>query len=110
MILFSKEEKPIARPLCELKFNVWFSKIIPSDKGWLVFFSSRRNELTDMLKDDTIRSNPLIDCISSSFVKMKLRKKANPKRLFPAFYRTKKTQFSKRQKKPGNAASPGLIK
>jgi len=41
---------------------------------------------------------------------MKLRKKANPKRLFPAFYRTKKTQFSKRQKKPGNAASPGLIK
>jgi len=64
MILFSKEEKPIARPLCELKFNVWGSKIIPSDKGWLVSFSSRRTELIDMIKDDTIRSIPLIVCIS----------------------------------------------
>ena len=99
MILFSKEEKAIARPHCKLKFNVWVSKIIPSDKGWLISFSSRRSELIDMIKDDTIRSIPLIVCINRSFVKMKLRKKMNDKRLFPAFYRTRKTQFGKKDKK-----------
>ena len=53
------------------------------------------NEQIEMVKDVTIRNNPLIVRISNSFVKMKVRKKMNGKRLFPAFYRTKRTQLGK---------------
>lgn len=104
-IIFPLEERLISRPFFGL--NVLVSKIDPStkDKDWLVFVSSCRSELIDLIKKGTISKNPLIVCISNSFVKMKLRKKVNDKRLFPAFYRTKKTQLSKRQIKAGNAAS-----
>ena len=81
-ITFPLKERPISLPLCELKFNVWISKIDPSatiDKDWLVFVSSSRAEPMDTIKDDTIRNIPLIVCMSNSFVKMKLRKKMNAK-------------------------------
>ena len=94
-IIFPLEERPISRPFFGV--NVLVSKIDPStkDMDWLVFVSSCRSELIDLIKKGTIRKNPLIVSISNSFVKMKLRKKMNDKRLFPAFYRTKKTQLSK---------------
>jgi len=113
-IIFLLKERPVSLPLFELKFNVWVSKIHPSttiDKDWLVFVSSCRAEPADIIKEDTIRNIPLIVCMSNSFVKMKLRKKMNDKRLFPAFYRTKKTQLSKRQNKTRNCCKhPGFKK
>jgi len=113
-IIFLLKERPVSLPLFELKFNVWVSKKDPAitiDKDWFVFVSSCRTEPMDVIKDDTIRNIPLIVCMSNSFVKMKLRKKMNDKRLFPAFYRTKKTQLSKRQNKTRNCCKhPGFKK
>ena len=111
-IIFPLKERPVSLPLFELRFNVWVFKKDPAitiDKDWLAFVSSCRTEPIDMIKDDTIRNIPLIVCMSNSFVKMKLRKKMNDKRLFPAFYRTKKTQLSKRQNKTPNCCKhPGF--
>jgi len=111
-IIFPLKERPVSLPLFELKFNVWVSKKDPAitiDKDWFVFVSSCRTEPMDVIKDDTIRNIPLIVCMSNSFVKMKLRKKMNDKRLFPAFYRTKKTQFKQRQHKTRKCCRlPGL--
>ena len=111
-IIFPLKERPVSLPLFELRFNVWVFKKDPAitiDKDWFVFVSPCRTEPMDVIKDDTIRNIPLIVCMSNSFVKMKLRKKMNDKRLFPAFYRTKKTQLSKRQNKTRNCCKhPGF--
>ena len=111
-IIFPLKVTPTSLPLFELKFNVWISKIDPSatiDKDWLAFISSCRTKPMYVIKDDTIRNIPLIVCMSNSFVKMKVRKKVNDKGLFPAFYRTKKTQHSKRQNKTRNCCKhPGF--
>ena len=78
-------------------------------KGWLISVRGCDSEHIDMIKNDTIRNIPLIVCMSNSFVKMKLRKKVNDKRLFPAFYRRKKTQLCKRQNKTQNCCKhPGF--
>ena len=100
-IIFPLKERPVSLPLFELRFNVWVSKkdsAITIDKDWFVFVSSCKTEPMDVIKGDTIRNTPLIVCMSNSFVKMKLRKKMNDKRLFPAFYRIKKTQYGQKTK------------
>jgi len=90
---------------------VQLSKVISSTigKGWLISVCSFDSEHIDMIKNGTISNNLLIVCIGNSFVEMKLRKKVNDKRLFPAFYRTKKTQLGKRQNKtPKCCKHPGF--